>query len=113
MAPALSTERDHSGNNLSANGSAGQHGLFYCGGTAVITGGDGCIGLAIVEGLARSGTDIISLQLDANTRVSEITARHGRSCAIYICDQRDPKAVDAAFPKILADGHEPTIFVSW
>lgn len=87
--------------------------LFACEGTVVISGGDGCIGLAMVDALAEAGADIISLQLDNNTRAVQTAARHGRSCHVYLCDQRDPSSVEAAFPKILADGLDPSIFVSW
>lgn len=66
---------------------------------ALVTGGNGGIGLGMAEGLAQAGADIAiwGTSADKNAAAVERLARHGRRVHAVRCDVGDEAAVDAAF----------------
>ncbi len=70
---------------------------------AVITGGNGGIGLGIAEGLAMAGANVAIWGTSAaknEAAVSQLAA-HGTQVAAFHCDVGDEAAVDAAFAQTL------------
>src|SRR3954451_2015479 len=72
---------------------------------AVITGGNGGIGLGMAEGLAPAGADVSIWGRDAerNARAREQLAAHGTRVQAVACDVSDSAAVDAAFEQVVAE----------
>src|SRR4051812_26193409 len=66
---------------------------------AVVTGGNGGIGLGMADGLARAGADVSIWGRDAerNATARDQLAAHGTRVQALECDVSDPAAVDAAF----------------
>jgi NAD(P)-dependent dehydrogenase (short-subunit alcohol dehydrogenase family) len=72
---------------------------------AVVTGGNGGIGLGMAEGLARAGADVSiwGRTADRNAAAREQLAAHGTRIQALECDVADPAAVDAAFDATVAE----------
>ena len=72
---------------------------------ALITGGNGGIGLGMAEGLAQSGAEICiwGTNPDKNARATEILSTHGTRVTSSVCDVADENAVNAAFAEALAN----------
>jgi NAD(P)-dependent dehydrogenase (short-subunit alcohol dehydrogenase family) len=72
---------------------------------AVVTGGNGGIGLGMADGLARAGADVSIWGRDAerNEAAREQLAAHGTRVQAVECDVADAAAVDAAFEKVVAE----------
>ena len=66
---------------------------------ALITGGNGGIGLAMADALARSGADVAvwGTNEDKNRRAVEQLVAHGNEVAAFRCDVSDEAQVEAAF----------------
>ncbi len=71
--------------------------------TALITGGNGGIGLGMAEGLAMAGANIAiwGTNDDKNQAAIAQLATHGTQVAAYLCDVGDEAAVDATFAQTL------------
>jgi NAD(P)-dependent dehydrogenase (short-subunit alcohol dehydrogenase family) len=71
---------------------------------ALITGGNGGIGLGMAEGLAQAGADIAIWGTNAgkNEAALEKILAHGRRAIALTCDVGDEAAVTAAFAETLA-----------
>lgn len=73
----------------------------FTGQVAVVTGGAGAIGAAIVKAFAAEGAHVVALDLDGDKAVA--TARSAGNNSIGIaCDITDPASVRAAFDKTIA-----------
>lgn len=82
---------------------------------AVVTGARRGIGLAIAEGLARAGADIIAVSQQLETEGSEVHRRvtaAGRGCTTRRVDLGDRAAVRAFAAELLAAGEVPDILVN-
>ena len=66
---------------------------------AIITGGNGGIGLGLADGLAQAGADIAvwGTKADKNERAAEALAAHGGRVETLLVDITDEAAVDTAF----------------
>ncbi len=71
---------------------------------ALITGGNGGIGLGFAEGLALAGADVAIWGTNAAKNAAAVArlAAHGTRVAGFICDVGDEAAVEAAFAETLA-----------
>jgi NAD(P)-dependent dehydrogenase (short-subunit alcohol dehydrogenase family) len=81
------------------------HPLFdLTGKVALITGGNGGIGLGMAEGLAMAGADVAIWGTNAEKNATALAqlAQHGTRVAAFICDVGDESAVDQAFADTLA-----------
>lgn len=73
----------------------------FTGQVAVVTGGAGAIGAAIVKAFAAEGAHVVALDLDGDKAAA--TARSAGNNSIGIaCDITDPASVRAAFDKTIA-----------
>ena len=72
---------------------------------AVVTGGNGGIGLGMAEGLARAGADVCiwGRTAERNAAAREQLAAHGTRVLALECDVSDPEAVDAAFDTTVSE----------
>ncbi len=72
---------------------------------AIITGGNGGIGLGMADALARSGcaVSIWGRNSQKNERASTQLRAHGSAVDARICDVSDRKSVEAAFAATLAE----------
>jgi NAD(P)-dependent dehydrogenase (short-subunit alcohol dehydrogenase family) len=72
---------------------------------AVVTGGNGGIGLGMAEGLARAGADVSIWGRDAdrNAAARERLEQHGTRVQALECDVADPASVEAAFAATLRE----------
>jgi len=74
--------------------------------TAFVTGGSGDIGGAIARALAAAGADVAISYVGALDKATEtvnaVRAQGRRSSAVQL-DQHDPKAIDAAAAKVVAE----------
>lgn len=70
---------------------------------ALITGGNGGIGLGMAEGLAQAGADVCiwGTNADKNAAAEAQLAAHGTRVAALQCDVSDEAAVDRAFAETL------------
>ncbi len=70
---------------------------------ALVTGGNGGIGLGFAEGLAMAGADIAIWGTNAEKNVASVAAlsAHGTRVAAFACDVGDEAAVDTAFAQTL------------
>jgi 2-deoxy-D-gluconate 3-dehydrogenase len=80
--------------------------------TALVTGGNGGIGAAMVTALAEAGADIIILQIpndpsDFHKAISPL----GRRVSVYDCDLSETRNIRECVSKILSDGHVIDILV--
>lgn len=71
--------------------------------TALVTGGNGGIGLGFAEGLARAGADVAiwGTNDDKNKAASARLEEHGTRVAAFRCDVGEEADVDAAFAATL------------
>jgi NAD(P)-dependent dehydrogenase (short-subunit alcohol dehydrogenase family) len=71
---------------------------------ALITGGNGGIGLGMAEALAQAGADVAiwGSNADKNAAAERTLAAHGRRVAAFTCDVGDEAAVERAFADTLA-----------
>ena len=71
---------------------------------ALVTGGNGGIGLGLAEGLALAGADVAiwGTNETKNAAAVEVLRGHGVQAEAFICDVGDEAAVDAAFAATLA-----------
>jgi len=72
---------------------------------ALVTGGNGGIGLGMADGLARAGADLCIWGTDAgkNAAARERLAVHGTRVTARVCDIADEAAVEAATAETLAE----------
>ncbi len=72
---------------------------------ALVTGGNGGIGLGMADALAQAGADIAiwGTNADKNAAAEAQIAAHGVKAKAYICNVADAAAVDAAFSQTIAD----------
>ena len=72
---------------------------------AIITGGNGGIGLGMADALARAGcgVSIWGRNAEKNARASERLRAHGGAVDTRVCDVSDRKAVEASFAATLAE----------
>ncbi len=70
---------------------------------ALITGGNGGIGLGMAEALAQAGADVCiwGTNPDKNARALETLERHGTRVAAMVCDVADESAVMRCFAETL------------
>lgn len=70
-------------------------------------GGNRGIGLSVSHGLAEAGADVAiiyrSTKKTAERAAAEISAKHGVKVSAIQADVSDPKAIDAAVAKVVAD----------
>jgi hypothetical protein len=74
--------------------------------TAFVTGGSGDIGGAIARALAAAGADVAISYVGAVEKATETghgRTRLGRRSSAVQLDQRDPKAIEAAAAKVVAE----------
>jgi len=71
---------------------------------ALITGGNGGIGLGMAEGLARAGCDVCiwGTNKSKNTDAAARLAAYGTDVSAFVCDVSDPAAVEKTFADTLA-----------
>jgi NAD(P)-dependent dehydrogenase (short-subunit alcohol dehydrogenase family) len=71
---------------------------------AVVTGGNGGIGLGFAQGLARAGcaVHIWARNPEKNARALEVLRATGARCEASVCDVSDPASVEAALGDALA-----------
>ena len=71
---------------------------------ALITGGNGGIGLGMADALAQAGADVAmwGSNADKNAAAERSLAAHGRRVAAFTCDVGDEAAVERAFADTLA-----------
>jgi 2-deoxy-D-gluconate 3-dehydrogenase len=67
----------------------------------------------MVKGLLAAGADIVSIQIDNDDVAIREAKAHGRTGAVYVADLANKEDVAGLFPRILADGHNPTAFIAW
>jgi NAD(P)-dependent dehydrogenase (short-subunit alcohol dehydrogenase family) len=72
---------------------------------ALVTGGNGGIGLGMAEGLAKAGADVAiwGRTAERNAEARERLAAHGTRVLALECDVSDPAAVDAAFAQTISE----------
>lgn len=72
---------------------------------ALITGGNGGIGLGMAQGLAQAGAEVSiwGTNPDKNTAALEALSAIGPKVSAQVCDVADESAVSAAFAQTLAD----------
>jgi NAD(P)-dependent dehydrogenase (short-subunit alcohol dehydrogenase family) len=72
---------------------------------ALVTGGNGGIGLGMAEGLAKAGADVAiwGRTAERNAEARERLAVHGTRVLALECDVSDPAAVDAAFAQTISE----------
>lgn len=72
---------------------------------ALVTGGNGGIGLGMAEAMAKNGADIAvwGTNPDKNAAATEQLQAHGVKAKSYICNVADPVAVNDAMAATLAD----------
>lgn len=72
---------------------------------ALVTGGNGGIGLGMADAMAAQGCDIAvwGTNPDKNAAATEQLRGHGVRAESYVCDVSDPDAVTAAMAATLAD----------
>ncbi len=72
---------------------------------ALVTGGNGGIGLGMAEAMARAGADIAvwGTNPDKNAAAADRLAGHGIKARSYVCNVADPDAVNAAMAATLSD----------
>lgn len=99
---------------MASSSSSSLPSLFSLSGrTAVITGGTRGIGAAMTIALAEAGADIILIQRETtNKNTHDVVVSLGRKCTIYSCDLASQSSVTDLTPRILADGHDPSILVT-
>ena len=70
---------------------------------ALVTGGNGGIGLGFAEGLAMAGADIAIWGTNAEKNAASVAAlsAHGTRVAAFVCDVGDETAVDEAFARTI------------
>lgn len=70
---------------------------------ALVTGGNGGIGLGMAEAMARAGADIAvwGTNPDKNAAAEETLRKHGVKAQSYICNVADPDAVNTAMADTL------------
>ncbi len=70
---------------------------------ALVTGGNGGIGLGFAEGLARAGSDVViwGTNAEKNAAAVEQLRRHGRRVAAFLCDVGEQEQVETAFRQTL------------
>lgn len=70
---------------------------------ALVTGGNGGIGLGFAEGLAMAGADIAIWGTNADKNAASVATlqAHGTKIAAFPCDVGDEAAVDQAFARTL------------
>lgn len=80
-------------------------GFDLTGRVALITGGNGGIGLGMAEGLAASGAEVAvwGTNPDKNAAALERLQTYGPRCSAQVCDVTDEQAVVDAFAKVLRD----------
>ncbi|MGH8686353.1 MAG: SDR family NAD(P)-dependent oxidoreductase [Burkholderiales bacterium] len=79
-------------------------GVFdLAGKVALVTGGNGGIGLGMAEGLAAAGADLViwGSNADKNAAAEKALRRHGRRVLAQRCDVADEAQVDASFAAAL------------
>lgn len=79
-------------------------GLFDLGGkVALITGGNGGIGLGFAEGVAKQGADVCiwGTNPEKNANATQVLRGHGVKAEALICDVSDEEAVNQAFAATL------------
>ncbi|MHB1536907.1 MAG: SDR family NAD(P)-dependent oxidoreductase [Solirubrobacteraceae bacterium] len=71
---------------------------------ALVTGGNGGIGLALAQGLASAGADVAIWGTDSEKNERAVSALQGSGTRVYshVCDISDEQAVDAAFAATIA-----------
>lgn len=82
---------------------------------ALVTGGNSGIGLAIAQGCAAAGADIVIWGTNPakNVAAAEVLAANGRKVLTQICDVSDEAAVVASFADAVAHmGKVDTLFVN-
>ena len=82
---------------------------------AVVTGGNGGIGLGFAEGLAEQGADVCIWGTNEakNTKALESLEKHGTKIAAIQCDVSDEKQVVAAFSETISNfGHVDSCFAN-
>lgn len=82
---------------------------------AVVTGGNGGIGLGFAEGLAEQGADVCiwGTNETKNTQALEALRKHGTKVQAIRCDVSDESQVVAAFSETVADfGHVDSCFAN-
>jgi NAD(P)-dependent dehydrogenase (short-subunit alcohol dehydrogenase family) len=83
--------------------------------TAFVTGGSGDIGGAISRALAAAGTDVAISYVGALEKATETVKavrEHGRRSSAVQLDQRDPKSIEAAAAKVVAEFGRVDILVN-
>src|SRR4051794_9202868 len=72
---------------------------------AVVTGGNGGLGLGMAGGLAGAGADVAiwGRDTDRNAAARDRLAQHGTRVLAVECDVSDPTSVDAAFASTVAE----------
>ena len=78
---------------------------------ALVTGGSRGLGLHIAEALQVVGATV-AITGRNETTLSEAAADLGESCRPYVCDQRDPRAVNEMAEAVIADLGHPDILVN-
>ena len=82
---------------------------------AVVTGGNGGIGLGFAEGLAEQGADVCiwGTNETKNTQALEALKKHGTKVDAIRCDVSDESQVVAAFSETISDfGHVDSCFAN-
>jgi len=79
---------------------------------AVVTGGAGGIGAAIVRALAAAGADVAIIDINAASDQLKTPPHVGQRIRAWTCDVTQPTAIAAACDAIEADLGHPTILVN-
>lgn len=78
---------------------------------AVVTGASRGIGFAIARALHEAGARVSMTGRDAHT-IEEAAASVGERASAFVCDQRDPRAIESMAAAVLARTGDPDVLVN-